>query len=190
MKNVVMYGGSFDPPHLGHIMVPSHLLLNDPSIDQIVIMPCFHQVGKNLKPFDHRFQMCQDAFSWLPRTVVSDLEQKLGGESLTVRTIRELKRLKPDWNMKFVLGSDLMDKAPYWAGWNELILEATPIIVGRAGIPASSGPTPIAPAISSTIVREALRLGNYEDAERYLPRAVLEYIKRIGLYEAEGLDEE
>jgi nicotinate-nucleotide adenylyltransferase len=189
MKSIAIYGGSFDPPHLGHVMVPSHLLLNDPSIDQIVIIPCFHQVGKNLKPFSDRLQMCEDAFGWLPRVSVSPIERDLGGESITVRTVKALKEHNPDWRVSFVIGSDLMDKAPYWRGWNELILEATPIIIGRAGIPTSTGPTPIAPAVSSTIVRESLKYGNYCEAERYLPKKVLQYIQQTGLYEVDGLEE-
>lgn len=183
--NVALYGGSFDPPHLGHVMVPTHLLLNDPSVDRVVVMPCFHQVGKALTDFDHRLEMCRRAFGWLPNLEVSTLERDLGGESITARTVRELKRRNPDWTVKFVIGSDLMHKAPLWDGWEELLQLAYPLVVGRAGITppdAAVGPTPIAPAVSSTIVREALRAGDYGRAARYVPREVLDLVRERSLY--------
>lgn len=182
--NVAVYGGSFDPPHLGHVMVPTHLLLNDPSIDRIVVMVCHKQTGKNLHPFEHRFAMAKLAFGWLPRTTVSDLEAHLGGESLTLNTMRELKRRHPDWNLRFVIGSDLIDKMPMWDGYEELVSLAPPLPVGRAGIApvTPESPTPISPAISSTVVREALAKQDYNAAARYLPSGVLGHIVSNNLY--------
>jgi nicotinate-nucleotide adenylyltransferase len=182
--NVAVYGGSFDPPHLGHVMVPTHLLLNDPTIDEIVIMPCFQQTGKNLAPFKDRHHMCEVAFGWLPRTQVSDLEYRLGGESLTLRTMRALKTEHPNWNLRFVVGSDLLDSMPSWDGYEELCAIAPPLPIGRAGISPvrPDQPTPISPIVSSTIVREALARRDYETAGRYVPRLVLHHIGALGLY--------
>lgn len=188
MTNVALYGGSFDPPHIGHVMVASHLLLNDPSVEEVVIAPCFQHLEKTgLAPFHTRYAMCKEAFGWLPRTRVSNIEEELGGGSLTVRTVRALKAKHPDWRVFFVMGSDLMAHAPEWEGWDELILEATPLIVGRAGLPSNAGfktpvHTPISPAVSSTQVREALEKEAYHDAERYLPRRVLDIIENYRLY--------
>lgn len=182
--NVAIYGGSFDPPHLGHVMVATHLLLNDLTIDKIVIVPCFQQTGKNLIPFEDRFDMCQIAFGWLPRTQVSQIEAELGGESLTVRTLSRLHSRHPDWKMRFVMGTDLMHKAPLWEGWAEISALAPPLFVGRAGIAPTQpeDPTPISPAVSSTLVRMALRTGDYHEAERYLPSGVLQHIQTHSLY--------
>lgn len=176
--NVAVYGGSFDPPHLGHVMVVSHLLLNDPSIDKILVVPCFQQTGKNLSGFFDRMRMCELAFHWLPRVRVSSIEYELGGESVTLRTMRELKFREPSWNLQFVMGTDLLDSCKTWEGWDELEKIAPPLPIGRAGIsPVREGdPTPIAPIVSSTIVRRALETGDYKTAERYLPRAVLDFI--------------
>lgn len=187
--NVALYGGSFDPPHIGHVMVPSHLLLNDQSIERVVVMPCFLQSGKNLTPFEHRLAMCREAFGWLPRLEVSSLEAELGGESITARTVRELIRRNPSWSLRFVIGSDLMARAPEWEGWDELIQLAYPLVVGRAGISpvGAGGPSPISPAVSSTVVREALGRAAYGEAERYIPRGVLSYIRENSLYAAPGV---
>jgi nicotinate-nucleotide adenylyltransferase len=198
-KHVALYGGSFDPPHLGHVMVVSHLLLNDPTIDEITVMPCFQHMEKaGLSPYDARFDMSTLAFGFLNRTEVSTLEAELGGGSLTVRTVRAMKEKRPDIRVSFIMGSDLIQHAHEWEGWDELLLEATPLIVGRAGIPSqaydgrsvSKGGTqlktptytPISPAVSSTEVRDALVREAYAEAERYLPKTVLDYIRNRKLY--------
>ncbi len=182
--NVAFYGGSFNPPHLGHVMVVSHLLLNDPTVDKVLVVPCFHQVGKDLKQFGDRHIMCERAFGWLPRTEVSSVEADLGGESITLRTMQELKRRNPDWNLRFVMGTDLLSSCTSWDGWEELEKIAPPMPIGRAGIsPVREGdPTPIAPLVSSSIVRQALESGDYATAERYLPAGVLEHIRAKELY--------
>lgn len=186
--NVALYGGSFDPPHIGHVMVPSHLLLNDTSIERVVVMPCFQQTGKSLAPFQHRLDMCRHAFGWLPRLEVSALEAELGGESVTARTVRELLRRNPTWSIKFVIGSDLMASAPSWDGWDDLLQLAYPLVVGRAGISpvGGAGPSPISPAVSSTVVREALARRAWSEAERYVPSGVMAYIRRHALYADSG----
>jgi nicotinate-nucleotide adenylyltransferase len=178
VTNVAVYGGSFDPPHLGHVMVVSHLLLNDPSIDEVLVVPCFQQNGKKLARFWDRFHMCHRAFGWLPNTRVSAVEEGLGGESITLRTMQHLKKQNPDCNLRFVMGTDLLDSCKSWDGWAELEAIAPPLAIGRAGIaPVHPGdPTPIAPLVSSSIVRKALAAGDYAAARRYLPRDVLDHI--------------
>jgi nicotinate-nucleotide adenylyltransferase len=190
MKNVAVFGGSFDPPHLGHVMVVAHLLLNDASIDQILIVPCYEQTGKKLTSFFPRFKMCRLAFEYeLPKVHVSPMEHLLGGESITLRTMKHIKGKNPDWNLRFVMGSDLLDKAPTWEGWEELVKIAPPLVVGRAGITPPKGiegSSPICPLVSSTIVRAALEAKDYKSIERFLPTSVLEYIQRCKLYTADS----
>lgn len=182
--NIAIYGGSFDPPTLGHLMVVTHLLLNDASVDKVLIPPCFQQKGKNLTDFDHREAMCRRQFLFLPRTEVTPIEYDLGGESLTYRLVQELVRRHPQARFRFVMGADLIDSAPQWEGWEEIRRLAPPLIIGRAGIkPESPGdPTPISPVVSSTLVREALGRGDYTTAGRYLSDPVLQYIKEHSLY--------
>ena len=184
MSNIAIYGGSFDPPHLGHIMVVSHLLLNDPDVDEVLIVPCFQQTGKKLTSFKDRLDMCAVAFGWLPRTRLTAIEEDLGGESVTSRLIQALVARSPGDNFRFVMGADLMDHAPKWEGWEVIETLAPPLVIGRAGIaPLAPGdPTPISPVVSSSIVREALHKQDYHAAERYLPVGVRYYIEKHRLY--------
>lgn len=183
MKNVAIFGGSFDPVHTGHVFVVGHLLLNEPSIDEVVVIPCFQQKGKNLINFDLRYEMCYLAFKWLPKVTVSNIEKDLGGESYTVRTLQTLAAHNYDWKMRFVLGADLLDSVHSWGNWDEIEKLAPPIVVGRAGVPSvGGGATPICPAISSTLIKDLLRSGNPETAQRYLPKKVFKFIKENNLY--------
>lgn len=184
MSNIAIYGGSFDPPHLGHVMVVTHLLLNDPSVDQVLIVPCFEQRGKHLTDFDHRVTLCSRAFSWLPRVSVSTVERDLGGESLTVRLVEHLANVNAEAKFRFVMGADLLETAPSWEGWSTIERLAPPLVIGRAGIsPLVPGdPTPISPMVSSTIVRKALSEQDYRSAGRFLPVSVCQYIEQNRLY--------
>jgi len=185
--NIAVYGGSFDPPTLGHMMVVTHLLLNDETVDNIYIPPCFQQKGKMLTGFDHRMIMCQRQFSALPRTKILPIERELGGESLTVRLLQELVKREKDAKFRFVMGADLLESAPRWEGWDEIQKLAPPLIIGRAGIsPRGPGdPTPISPVVSSTLVKKALAQGDYREAGRYLSVPVCQYIQQQKLYLAQ-----
>ena len=186
MTRVAIYGGSFDPPTLGHAMVVSHLLLNEPAIDKVLIVPCFKQTGKVLAPFHHRMAMCRYAFDWLPRIEISYVESSIGGVSITSRTIQCLYDCNPNWEMRFVIGGDLRESIKTWEGYDVIKELAPPLEVGRAGISHENGPTPICPLVSSTIVRTALAEGNFHKAERYIPAKVLSHIIDNGLYRKEA----
>lgn len=183
---IAIFGGSFDPPTLGHLMVVSHLLLNEPDVTSVLVVPCFQQVGKDLKSFEHRYEMCKLMFEVLNRVEVSTVERTLLPEQrgITVELLRALKRQSPEAQYRFVMGADLLASAPTWEGWDEVTELAPPLIIGRAGVPnlSNDAPTPIAPIVSSTIVRNALKEGRYRDAERYLAKAVLQYIETHDLY--------
>lgn len=195
--NIAIYGGSFDPPHLGHVMVVTHLLLNDHTIDKVFVAPCYKQRGKKLLPFHHRVGMCLQAFGWLPRVSVRSDELLVHEqhpeieESLTINLIRHLIVNNQDSNFRFVMGADLKDSARNWQGWEEIERLAPPLIIGRAGIsPLQQGdPTPISPVVSSSIVRQALAIQDYQTAGRYLPLKVCDYIEQNGFYRSVRVDE-
>ena len=167
-------------------MVVTHLLLNDPDVDYIHVVPCFQQEGKDLQPFGIRMTMCRAAFSHLPRTYIDPIEEEIGGESLTLNLVRALKHRYPHDNLRFVMGSDLLESAPTWQGWEEITKLAPPLVIGRAGISpvSNSGPSPISPAVSSSVVRKALKDRDYKAAERYIPLPALQIIQDFHLYSA------
>lgn len=184
---IAIFGGSFDPPTLGHLMVVSHLLLNEPDVERVLVIPCFQQTGKNLTPFEERLRMCELMFGVLNRVTVSDVESTLPPEHAgqTVELLKNLKKLNPLVKYRFVMGADLLASAPTWEGWDEVREMAPPLVIGRAGVPSLSvdAPSPICPLVSSTIVRTALKERRYSDVERYLTEGVLGHIKERALYQ-------
>jgi nicotinate-nucleotide adenylyltransferase len=127
--------------------------------------------------------MCELAAAALgPRARVSDVERSLGGRSLTLRTVRRLTELHPEHAFSLVIGSDLQGDVSTWYGAEELVRTIPFVVVGRAGAaPAENGAIAM-PEVSSTGVRAALAAGKPVDG--LVPRAVLDYILRKGLYKA------
>jgi len=180
--NIAVFGGSFNPFGLNHLFVVGHILMNDLDIDQVMVVPCFEQEGKNnLAPFDLRLEMCSAATKCFTerRVVVSDIER--GTKSFTVDTLQLLHKKFPKDHFRFVMGADLIESAKTWNGWEEIVKLAPPYIVGRAGI-SNTEATPICPAISSTLIRNLLVNGDYLAVEKYICAGVLDIIKRESLY--------
>lgn len=180
--NVFIFGGSFNPPHIAHLLAVAYVLATE-AADQVLVVPCYqHPFNKDLAPFEHRFAMCERAMSLLPRTVVSRVEQDLGGESRTVRTLEHLHEKHPDWRMRLVMGADILLEGPRWFAFERIIELARPFILGRAGVKSEGAPPPLLPHISSSAIRQALGEGRSEELHPFVPREVLAYIEQTGLY--------
>ena len=179
---VALFGGSFNPPHIAHQLVALYVLETAP-IDMLWFVPAYeHAFGKPLCAFEDRLAMCRLAAEALgPRVTVSDVERAIGGRSLTLRTVRRLAEQHPEHTFSLVIGSDLVGEVAGWYGGDELTRTMPFIVVGRPDGPASRpAPAVTMPDVSSTAVRAALAAGKSVDG--LVPRAVLDYIYRKGLY--------
>lgn len=180
--NVYFFGGSFNPPHIAHVLSVAYVL-SATDADEVLVVPCYlHPFGKELAPFEDRLAMCELAMGWLPRTSVSAVERELGGESWTIRTVEHLKRTHPEWRLHLVMGADILGEGRRWQGFDRLVELAPPLVLGRAGITHEGAPHPLLPQVSSSEIREALRTGRVEDIAPLVPREVLRYIAEHGLY--------
>jgi len=179
---VALFGGSFNPPHVAHQLVALYVLETAP-VDELWFVPAYeHAFGKPLAAFDDRLAMCELAAAALgPRARVSGVERAIGGRSLTLRTVRRLTELHPEHSFSLVIGSDLTGDISTWYRGDELARTIPFIVVGRpGGQPAGPAAAITMPDVSSTAVRAALAAGKPADA--LVPRAVLDYIYRKGLY--------
>lgn len=182
VARVAVFGGSFNPPHVAHVFA-AVWVLSACEIDRVLVVPCFvHPFAKSLAPFQDRFEMCRIAFERVPDASVSRVEQELGGESKSLRTLRHLAAEHPDWKLRLVVGADVIAEAPRWEGFDAIRELAPPIMLGRAGTNESTGLPEIFPAISSTRVREAIENGRIDEAREFVPRGVLSYVLARGLY--------
>jgi nicotinate-nucleotide adenylyltransferase len=185
MARVALFGGSFNPPHLGHLFVALYVL-ETRAVDELWFVPTFHHpFEKALAPFADRFEMCRSmAVALGPRVRVSDIEARLGGASRTLRTVERLREEAPGSDFSLVIGGDLEGEVDAWYGAAELRALVDFIVVDRSPSPSSSSSSrahglPM-PAVSSTEIREALARG--EDVSGRVSRSVLDYIASRGLY--------
>ena len=197
MSRVAVFGGSFNPPHVGHVLACA-LILSVEEVDRVLVVPTFmHPFAKPLAPFEDRATMCELAMAWMPGVEVSRVEADLGGESRTLRTLETLARTHPEWALRLIIGADILAEAPRWFGFDAITKLAPPIVLGRAGVAAiggaqnsaiggaqnSAGAGPaLLPEVSSTQVRAAVARGAWSELEKLVPRAVLAHVRSRGLY--------
>jgi len=177
---VAVFGGSFNPPHVAHVLACA-LVLSVEDVDSVLVVPAYrHPFAKPLAPFDDRVRMCELAMAWIPGVVVSRVEQELGGESRTLRTLEHLAASHRDWTLRLLLGADVLADAPRWFGFEAVAQLAPPIVLSRVGS-GGDGLT-LLPDVSSTQVRSAIESGDWSAVERLLPRTVLAHVRSKGLY--------
>ena len=178
-----IFGGSFNPPHLAHVLAVTVVLARF-EIDRLLVVPTFqHPFAKSLAPYEDRVKMCELAMAWLPRVEVSRVEEELGGESRTLRTIEHLRQTHPGEPFRLVMGADIVAESAKWYGFDKISVLAPPIVLGRVGIAYDGAPPPILPAISSTEVRAKIAERRWGELEELVPRRVLAYLKEHALYD-------
>lgn len=179
---VALYGGSFDPPHVGHVLAATYLLSVGP-FDQVSVIPVFsHPFDKPLSPFSNRLAMCELAFGWLPGVEISDIEQRLPAPSRTLDTIERLRQLHPTWDLRLVIGADVLEEADSWYRFDRIRDLAPPWVLGRVGVECEDAPFPVLPAVSSTDVRRLFAEGRHDVLSALVPREVHRYARDAGLY--------
>ncbi len=199
MKRIGIFGGSFSPPHLGHLAAAKHFL-RACSLDRLLIVPTAippHKETRDLPSGEHRLALCRLAFSELPLAAVSDLEIRRMGKSYTYLTLRELSA--PDTELFFLCGADMLLSLDSWKHPYELFSLAHFVSVSRSNDPHEwekmlakrdalsrdfgaritlLRAEPI--VLSSTEIRAALAEGR--DVSHALMPSVADYIKRWKLY--------
>ena len=185
-KSLAIFGGSFDPPHVSHVLAAVYALKVG-GFDQVLVVPVFeHAFAKQLTPFAHRVTLCELAFAGIAGVEVTALESQLARPSLTLHTVEHLSAARPDWSMRLLVGSDVLSEASKWHRFDRIAELAPPFVVARPGYPHAQAPGLPLPDVSSTRVREALAAAN-EPANAALlagclPSSVAAYISEHGLY--------
>lgn len=187
MTRIGVFGGTFDPLHVGHLVVASevHAALD---LDAVVLVPANAQP---LKPppvasANHRLDMCRQVAELDDRLLVSEVDIARGGVTYTVDTLRDLREVHPHAEFFFITGADALATLPRWKDAVLLATLATFVGVTRPGHSFDKLDVPHvlveAPgmAVSSTDVRDRLRAGA---PIRYLVHdAVAMYVKNHQLY--------
>lgn len=175
-------GGSFDPPHLGHAMMTLAVSMTQ-DLDEIWILPCAdHTFKEGLSSFDKRVEMCERTFRHISNARVLRIEENLPKPSYTALTLKTIKEVKPDIELFFIMGADLVEEVPEWTNADDLTDYAQFMIVPREGYPLVEPPPELGnptkvdiditlPELSSTFIQKLQKRGvstkNFLEREVY-----------------------
>ena len=180
---IALYGGSFDPPHMGHVYVIAHVLATEP-VDGLWLVPAYsHAFGKSMASFTDRVRMCELAAEVFgSRVLVSRVEEEIrAGDqpSYTVDTLEHLCRLFPKRRFALVVGSDNLGGLTRWKDADRIRELVRLVVVGREGYATGDAGASI-PDISSTLVRRRLAAG--EDVTGLVPIEIARLCEERGFY--------
>ncbi len=181
MNQVALLGGSFNPPHVGHLLACTYMR-SVMGADAVWLVPSFHHpFGKSLAAFDDRVALCEamarDVGPWLQ---VSQVERDVPGDGRTIDLLEYLLPRHPDTQFTFVIGSDILNDVPRWKAWDRIQTLVRVVVLYRAGYPAAEALGPPLAEVSSTQLRQMLE--RRETPSQLVPRAVLACARERGLY--------
>jgi len=186
IMKVGILGGTFNPPHTGHLIL-AECARDLLKLDKVIFIPCNippHKSGNKLLKARIRLQMLRLAVKGYKPFKVSDAEIKRGGVSYTVDTLRGFKRINPRDKLFFIIGSDLFKDFQRWKQPQEIEKLAKIAVVMRTDIKSKRRGFIFFKMprmdISSSFIRKRLK---ERRSIRYLvPREVELYIERHRLY--------
>lgn len=197
---VGIFGGSFSPPHAGHVRAAKAFASSE-SLDRLLIIPVFlppHKSSEGVISPEHRLNMCRLAFGDIPGAEIDDCEIKRGGNSYTSDTLEYFA--KHGRKLVFLCGTDMFLTLDRWHEFRTIFKLAKIAFIRRENDPENDAllkkkadeyrrlysaeiSEVIAPAveISSSEIREAIKQGDAEG--KFLSPEVYAYIKEHGLYQ-------
>jgi nicotinate-nucleotide adenylyltransferase len=134
-QRIGLYGGTFDPIHIGHLLVAEQVC-EKLRLDYICFLPAAtapHKLGQKSVDGKHRLEMVQLATGGNPRFRVDDRELRRGGTSYTVDTLSELTQEQPSQDFVLIIGNDSLDDLHTWRDPARICELAFVAVVARGG---------------------------------------------------------
>lgn len=199
MLRIGVFGGTFSPPHNGHLYIAREAL-RQAKLDKMVFVPCgnpYHKRTPVKVDVTHRLEMTRLAISGEPNFEISDVEVELTGPSYTAETLEKLKLHYPDSRLCLLVGGDSLLDMTGWYKPDEIFKKAEIIVANRGGVDsqridkaaeeykrmfdADITVIDIKPVeISATDIRDRLKTDS--DLSGIVPQKVLDYINKTGIY--------
>ncbi len=194
-KKICIFGGTFNPPHIGHIRLAENAA-DKVGADKVIIIPdCIppHKEASQLARAEERVEMCISSFCSDKRFEISTMEIERGSRSYTVETLRELKKQYPDDELYLIIGSDMLETFTQWFCWEEILSMSTLIAASRENgfEPKLDGfsdeqkkkvifieTEPL--ELSSSEIRKGIYSGN--EFDNSVSKEVFDFIRKRGLY--------
>ncbi len=188
-KRVGILGGTYNPPHIGHLIIANevkHAL----HLDEVRLMPTAlppHKDADEAVTKEQRLEMVKHATAEAPGLTVSSYEVDRGGVSYTFDTISSLQEAEPNVEFYFIIGGDMIDQLDTWHRIDELMELITFVGVNRPGWSSETDyPVQLVAIpeidLSSTLIRE--RFKEKGSVMFLIPEAVEMYIREERLYGA------
>ena len=138
MARIGIFGGSFNPPHLGHILAVREFR-EKLTLDRVLLIPAATPPHKTLTAnspaADHRLEMTRLAAAELPFAEVSDIELRREGASYTADTIEALRRVYPQDEFFLLMGTDMFLSFDTWYQPERIAAQATIAVAHREDVP-------------------------------------------------------
>ena len=201
MKKLIFFGGTFDPPHNEHI-AELKAAIEETGAEKAIVMLTSSPPHKEtfFKASDaDRLEMCRLAFGDVRGVEVSDFEINVGGKSYSYVTLDYLKKKYPDYEILFLMGTDMLASFDKWKYPERILSLATPLLCERTGDGETKEVTLrsfeekfgvearalkyVGKEVSSTEIKFRIMLGLSTDD--MLKSAVNEYIGRHSVYKAD-----
>ena len=201
MKNIGLFGGTFDPVHNGHLHI-ARSFADETGLDTVVFLPAgdpYHKPQTTQTSAAHRLAMTELAAAEDVRFAVSDCDIVRGGATYTFDTVQIFRQQFPAARLWWLLGSDSLMKLHTWKKWQTLVKQTHIAVAMREGDSLGqttrelhawlgealqNGSVRILQAplydISSTRIRQDIRNGSLPDG--LIPPQVARYIREHGLY--------
>lgn len=187
-----IYGGSFNPIHLGHTQLAASIVAQG-LVDELWLLvsplnPLKQGTTSDIAEYEHRLKMAELATQNLEGVKVSDFERHLPLPSYTITTLGELHRAYPEHEFVLVIGADNWERFPRWYHADEIIANYSILIYRRPGCELDEKALPSSVQVvdtplydvSSTQIRESVKKGRM--MRRWLDAQVVKYIKKHQLY--------
>jgi nicotinate-nucleotide adenylyltransferase len=199
-QRIGIFGGTFDPIHVGHLVAAvnaRHALDLDRVIMMVANIPWQKAGQRAVSTAEDRLALVEAAVGGVEGVVAGRMEIDRGGESYTAETLAELHRAGPDDDLYLIIGWDVAPALTSWERWEEVQRLATLVVVNRPDYPA---PRALAEAgwrvvevtvpnleISSSDLRA--RAGDGRPLDYLIPAAAVRFIHERGMY-AKGAEGE
>lgn len=190
MKRIGLFGGSFDPVHIGHLLV-AQAACEELQLDRLFFIPAAQSPFKPaLQPAASaiRLRMLRLALAGKSNYEVDEQEVRRGGVSFSVDTVRQFGQRFPGAELFYLIGADHVPTLPKWREANELAKLSKFVVIPRPGETPAPAPPPFRVQmlggwplkLSSSDIRARVKDG--KPVEHLLPAGVAELIAETGLY--------
>ena len=186
MKRVGILGGTFNPPHFGHLIMANEAF-HSLGLDEVRFMPNAVAPHKAVHGADasQRLKMMELAIEGFSQFHIEDYEITTGGVSYTINTISQLLKMEPETEFYFIVGGDSIEDLNSWHRIHELAKMIQFVGIGRPGFDSTTDfPVMMIDSpemhLSSTMLRE--RVAANRPVTFFVPAKVEAYIREEGLY--------